>query len=54
MAYVRGHQLATARSKDAAFQIVPVLVLGVVTEAGVKTVTPAALFSLFEIEELEV
>ena len=54
IAFVRGHQLATARSKDAAFQIVPILVLGVVTEAGLETVTPAALFSLFEIEELGV
>jgi hypothetical protein len=54
MAYVRGHQLNTARSKDAAFQIVPILVLGVVTEVGLETVTPAALFSLFEIEELGV
>jgi hypothetical protein len=52
MAYVRGPQLATARNKDIAFQIVPILVLGVITEAGVKSVTPAPFFSLFEVEEL--
>ena len=52
MAYVRGPQLATARNKDMAFQIVPILVLGVVTEAGVKSMTPAPFFSLFEVEEL--
>ena len=54
MAYVRGRQLATARNKDTAFQIVPILVLGVVTEAGVESVTPAAFFSVFEIEEIGV
>ena len=51
MAYVRGRQLATARNKDTTFQIVPILVLGVVTEAGVQSVTPARFFSVFEIEE---
>ena len=54
MAYVRGRQLATARNKDTAFQIVPILVLGVVTEAGVESVTPAPYFSVFEIEEIGV
>jgi hypothetical protein len=52
MAYVRGHQLATARNKDTTFQIVPILVLGVVTESGVESVTPAPFFSVFEIEEI--
>ena len=54
MAYVRGPQLGTARSKDAAFEIVKILVVGVVTETGVKSVTPASFFSLFEIEEIRV
>jgi hypothetical protein len=54
MAYVRGPQLGTARSKDAAFEIVRILVVGVVTETGVKSVTPASFFSLFEIEEIRV
>jgi hypothetical protein len=52
MAYVRGPQLGTARNKDTAFEIVRILVLGVVTDAGVTSVTPAPFFSLFEIEEL--
>ena len=52
MAYVRGRQLATARNKDATFQIVPILVLGVVTDSGVESVTPAPFFSVFEIEEI--
>jgi hypothetical protein len=52
MAYVRGRQLARARNKDTTFQIVPILVLGVVTEEGVESVTPAPFFTVFEIEEI--
>ena len=54
MAYVRGPQLGTARSKDASFEIVRILVVGIVTETGVKSVTPASFFSLFEIDEIRV
>jgi hypothetical protein len=54
MAYVRGPQLATAQNKDATFEIAQILVLGIVTESGVKPVTPASFFSLFEVEELRV
>ena len=53
MAYVRGRQLARVRNKDTTFQIVPILVLGVVTEAGVESVTPAPFFSVIEVEEVE-
>jgi hypothetical protein len=53
MAYVRGRQLARLRNKDTTFQIVPILVLGVVTEAGVESVTPASFFSVIEVEEIE-
>ena len=52
MAYVRGRKLATARTKDTTFQIVPILVLGVVSEEGVESVTPAPFFSVFEVEEI--
>jgi hypothetical protein len=52
MAYVRGRQLARARNKDTTFQIVPILVLGVVTEEGVESVTPAPFFTVFEVEEM--
>jgi hypothetical protein len=54
MAYVRGRQLAKARNKDTTFQIVPILVLGVVTEAGVKTLPPAPYFSVIVVEEIGV
>ena len=54
MSYVRGRQLARARNKDTSFQIVPVLVLGLVTEEGVKSVTPAPFFSVFTLDEIAV
>jgi hypothetical protein len=52
MAYIRGTLLGTARSNDGAFEIAPILVLGVVTDAGVRSVKPARYFSAFELEEL--
>jgi hypothetical protein len=52
MAYVRGRQLARARNKDTTFQIVPILVLGLVTGEGVESVTPAPFFTVFEVEEI--
>jgi hypothetical protein len=54
MSYVRGRQLARARNKDTSFQIVPVLVLGLVTEEGVKSVTPAPFFSVFTLDEIAI
>jgi hypothetical protein len=54
MAYVRGRQLAMTRNKDTAFQIVPILVLGVVTEKGVQSVKPASFFSVFEVEGIDI
>jgi hypothetical protein len=54
MAYVRGRQLAMTRNKDTAFQIVPILVLGFVTEKGVQSVKPASFFSVFEVEGIDI
>jgi hypothetical protein len=51
MAYLRGHHLSTARTKDTTFLIVPILVLGVVTEKGIETVTPAVYYSAIEVKE---
>jgi hypothetical protein len=53
-AYMRGRQLAIVRSKNATFQIVQILVLGVVTEDGITSLTPAPFFSVFEVEEIGV
>jgi len=54
VAYVAAPPLATARVKDATFQIVPILVLGVVTDEGTHQMPPTRLFSIVRIEETDV
>ena len=54
MAYVRGRELKTARTKDTTFQIVPILVVGVVTEKGIQAVAPARFFSAIQVKEISV
>jgi hypothetical protein len=54
MAYVRGRKVATARTKDTTFQIVQILVLGIVTEEGVRSVSPAPYFSVFAVDEISI
>ena len=54
MAYVRGPELAKARTKDTTFQIVPILVVGIVTDRGVQAVAPARYFSVIEVKEIAV
>lgn len=54
MAYVRGRTLGTARHNNMAFHIVPILVLGMVTDEGVEPLTPSTLFSAIEIDEIEI
>lgn len=54
VAFVRGAELATARSKNATFKIVRILVVGVGTASGYQRVVPAPYVSLFKIEEYAV
>lgn len=54
MAYVRGRELATARTRETTFQIVPILVLGVITQNGIQAVAPARFFSAIEVKEIAV
>ena len=51
LAFVRGGNPVTVRKRDATFQIVPILVVGVVTPDGVRGIIPAVYFSLFRVEE---
>jgi hypothetical protein len=51
IAYVRGPDIATARTQSATFQIVRVLVIGIFTEAGLRATVPAAFFSVEKVEE---
>jgi hypothetical protein len=50
-AYLRGSSLATVRTKDETFQIAKIIVVGVVTETGVRAVAPNFYFSVFKIDE---
>ena len=52
--YVRGQRVAVARNKDKTFYIAPILVLGIVTEQGVKSMAPTPYFSGFEIQEIAI
>ena len=54
MAYMPGPPLATARHWNLTFQIVQVLVVGLVTPEGVQAVEPVRLFSVLAIEEIDV
>jgi hypothetical protein len=51
--FMPGPTLATARSKNTAFQIVEILVIGRVTPNGVQAVEPVRFFSVLEVEERE-
>ena len=54
VAFLRGPKLTMARSKEKAFQIVQILIVGVSTPTGVRPVRPAAFFTLFEVLEYDV
>jgi hypothetical protein len=51
IAFVRGPDIATARTQNATFQIVRVLVVGIFTAAGFRATVPAAFFSAEKVEE---
>jgi hypothetical protein len=51
MAYVVSPPVETARNKNATFQIVKVIVIGLVTDEGVQPVRPAPFFSILEVDE---
>ena len=53
-AYLRGPDLATARTKGSAYRIAKIIVFGVVTEDGVEATKPTVYYSLFKIDEIEV
>ena len=53
-AFLRGPNIATARTKGATYKIAKIIVFGVVTESGVEATNPMVYYSLFKIEEIEV
>jgi hypothetical protein len=52
MAYLPSPPVSTARAKDHTFQIIQVIVIGVVTENGMQSVEPVHFFSVVAVEEL--
>lgn len=54
VAFVRGATLATLRSKDATFQMMEVLVVGIGNPGELRAVSPAAFVSLVRIKEFAV
>jgi hypothetical protein len=51
VAYIRAPQVETTRKGNTSFQIVPILILGVMTHGEIRSVSPTRYFSLFEVEE---
>jgi hypothetical protein len=51
VAFVRGAQIGTARNTSVTFQIVEILVVGVDTGSGFRSVVPTIYFSLITIDE---
>ena len=51
IAFIRGPEIATARTWHGTFHIVQVFVVGVLTEAGVRSTTPSPTLSIVRIEE---
>jgi hypothetical protein len=54
VSYVQGPLLEMARSTSHAFQIIPIVVIGVHTPNGYRQVAPALFFTLVEVKELAV
>jgi hypothetical protein len=54
VAFMRGPELGTARNKENAFHIVRILVVGVETPSGLRSVRPSAYFSAFKVVEYDV
>jgi hypothetical protein len=53
-AYIKGPRIEMARHGDDAFEIVPVLVVGIDTPVGIQPVQPAVFFSMFAVKEYAV
>jgi hypothetical protein len=51
IAFVRGPEVATARTRTGTYQIMRILVLGVVIQGGIRAAQPAAFYSVAQIEE---
>jgi hypothetical protein len=51
IAFIRGPEIATAGTRNGTFNIVRVLMVSVLTEAGFRTAVPAVFFSFERVDE---
>jgi len=51
IAYIRGAEVATARSRSGTYHVVEVIVVGFMTHSGFRAAAPAASFSAEKIDE---
>jgi hypothetical protein len=54
VAYLAGPQIGMARTRNDAFQILPVIVLGLSTPAGLRSIAPAPFYALVKVTEYAV
>ncbi len=54
VAYLAGPQIGMARTRNDAFQILPVIVLGLSTPAGLHSIAPAPFYALVKVTEYAV
>jgi hypothetical protein len=53
VAFVRGREVGTARSRAGSYRVVRILVLGLLTERGLLAAEPAAYYSIVPLDERE-
>src|SRR6266576_6363550 len=53
VAFFRGPEIETARNKVGAYHILKVIVVGILTETGLRSAAPAASFSVESVDERE-
>jgi hypothetical protein len=51
LAVIRGPEIATARTKNGTFNVVRVLVVGILTEDGFRNTVPTVLYSFEQVDE---
>jgi hypothetical protein len=54
VAYLAGPQVGMARTRSDAFQIIPVIVLGLSTPSGLRAIAPAPFYALVKVTEYAV
>jgi hypothetical protein len=54
LAFARGPQVASTSRADMAFKILPILVVGIVTPDGVRSVSPGEYYTAFGVTEYDV